>query len=53
MKICDCCLKQDICKFKSEVEKYEVKTELPEPLESAVTCKHKEVAGWNFRVYYL
>ena len=53
MKICEGCLRQDVCKFKAEVEKYEDKTELPEPLDSAITCKYKEVGPFYWQTHYV
>ena len=41
MTICEGCIKQDVCKYKEEVEKYE-RDKLPEPLEPIVGCKYKE-----------
>ena len=43
MKICEGCIKQDVCKFKDEVEKYEKKAELPESLEPIIACKYREL----------
>lgn len=43
MSICEGCIKQDVCKFKKEVEKYEKdKLKLPEPLSPNVDCKYKQ-----------
>ena len=42
MNICEGCIKQDICKFKDEVGKYEGKMKLPEPLSPIIECKYKE-----------
>lgn len=47
MNICEGCVKQDVCKFKEEVEKYEEKG-LPEPLTPKAECKYKETS-----VHYL
>ena len=41
MKICEDCMKRDVCKFKEEVEKYEG-DKLPEPLMPTIACKYKE-----------
>lgn len=50
MKICEDCIKNDVCKFKSKVEKYEEEAKLPEPLESNVGCKYKrsEPSNWHY-----
>lgn len=50
MRICEGCIKQDVCKFKEEVEKYEGKTKLPEPLEPIIECKYKrtEPNTWTY-----
>ena len=45
MKICEGCIKQDVCKFKGEVEKYEARTKcsnVPEPLVPDLSCKYKK-----------
>ena len=44
MKICEGCIKQDVCKFKLEVEKWEEskKEELPCPLLPITECRYKE-----------
>lgn len=45
MTICEGCIKQDVCKFKKEVEKYEAKrkvSDLPEPLVPDLSCKYKK-----------
>ena len=42
MKLCEGCIKQDVCKFKKEVEEYECMVKLPEPLEPVIECKYKE-----------
>ena len=47
MEICKDCIKQDVCKFKKQVEKYESE-ELPEPLQPAVSCKYKEVSPYTW-----
>ena len=43
MNICEGCIKQDVCKFKNEVEKYDMK--LPEPLIPVFACRYKETMG--------
>ena len=52
MKICEGCIKQDVCKFKENVEKLEKKSmECPEPLVPDMTCKHKvleRIPGCNW-----
>ena len=50
MKLCEGCIKQDMCKFKEEVEKYELKMQLPEPLEPIIECIYKETEPRDF--YY-
>ena len=50
MEICKDCIKQDVCKFKKQVEKYESE-ELPEPLQPAVSCKYKRIAGSCWTTY--
>ena len=52
MKICEGCIKQDVCKFKDEVGKYE-KDKLPEPLVPSVACKHKETAQETVYIPYV
>ena len=46
MKICEGCVKQDVCKFKDEVGKYEVKRVkvlgIPKPLVPDLSCKYKK-----------
>ena len=42
MKICEDCIKKDVCKFKNEIENYEIEPRLPEPLEPIIICKYKE-----------
>lgn len=43
MKLCEGCIKQDVCKFKEEVEEYEVKrTDIPEPLVPILSCKFRK-----------
>jgi len=42
--ICEDCVKQDVCKFKKVVEKFEEgkhRFGVPEPLEMKVNCPHK------------
>ena len=46
MKICEGCIKQDVCKFKDEVEKYDMK--LPEPLEPIIECKYKRTENYTW-----
>ena len=49
MKICEGCIKQDVCKFKKEVEEYEAKrTGLPEPLVPDLSCKYKSTGYLNW-----
>ena len=50
MNICEGCIKQDVCKFKKEVEKYEKESKLPEPLTPDVDCKYKrtEPSNWAY-----
>lgn len=50
MKICEDCIKQDVCKFKKEVEGYESEVKLPKPLEPIIQCKHKrtEPEYWSY-----
>jgi len=49
MKICEGCIKQDVCKFKKEVEKYEAKrTDIPEPLVPDLSCKYKSTGQPNW-----
>lgn len=43
MKICEDCIKQDVCKFKEQVEGYENKIDLPNPLEPIILCKYKHI----------
>jgi len=47
MEICKDCIKQDVCKFRKQVEKYESE-ELPEPLQPAVSCKYKRPNSWTY-----
>ena len=43
MKICEDCIKQDVCKFKESIEAYEDgRAELPKPLVPEVRCKFKQ-----------
>ena len=46
MNICEGCIKQDVFKFKDEVEQYDMK--LPEPLEPIVECKYKRTENWTY-----
>ena len=50
MNICEGCIKQDVCKFKEEVEKYGGKAKLPEPLVPTVQCEFKrtEPVCWSY-----
>jgi len=51
MKICEDCRIKNTCKFKEQVEEYESKLELPEPLERDITCRYKEtVNGITFHI---
>lgn len=55
MKICEGCIKQDVCKFKKEVEKYEVKRkepQIPEPLEPDLSCKYRKESHPNWDYTY-
>ena len=45
MKICEDCIKQDVCKFKEEVSNYEGE-KLPEPLTPKVECKFKQTTPY-------
>ena len=47
MKICEDCIKQDVCKFKKGVEKYEGGIELPEPLKPNIECECKRTKPSN------
>ena len=47
MKICEDCIKQDVCKFKGNVEKFEEKEKLPEPLSNGIICKYKKFETVN------
>jgi len=52
MKICEGCIKQDVCKFKENVEKLEKKSmECPEPLVPNMTCKFKEALQQYWKLY--
>jgi len=51
MEICEGCIKQDVCKFKKEVEKYEMEDSgIPEPLFPFLNCKYKrtEPPNWTY-----
>ena len=52
--ICEGCIKQDVCKYKEEVERYEKKNKgkLPEPLEPTARCKYKrpEPHDWGMTI---
>ena len=52
MNICEGCIKQDVCKFKEEVEEYEAKRkepQIPEPLVPDLSCKHRrEEQNWTY-----
>ena len=52
MKICEDCIKQDVCKFRKGVEKYEGSVELPKPLEPIIQCKYKrtEPSDWHYTI---
>ena len=47
MKICEDCIKQDVCKFKEQVEGYENKIKLPNPLEPIIQCKRRRTEPSN------
>jgi len=48
MKICEDCIKKDVCKYQAKVEKFESDTKLPEPLESGISCKYKRTKSCNW-----
>jgi len=50
MNICEDCIKNDVCKYRAKVEKYEQETKLPAPLEPEVKCRHKrtEPISWTY-----
>jgi len=48
MKICEDCIKQDVCKFKKEVEKYEGGVKLPKPLKPNIGCECKRTEPSNY-----
>ena len=52
MKICEDCIKKDVCKYQAKVEKFESDIKLPEPLESGISCKYKrtEPCAWSYNV---
>jgi hypothetical protein len=50
MNICEGCIKQDVCKFKEEVEKYENKAKVPEPLEPILNCKYKKTENYTWTI---
>ena len=52
MKICEDCIKKDVCKYQAKVEKFESDIKLPEPLESGISCKYKrtEPCNWTYNV---
>jgi len=56
MKICEGCVKQDVCKFKENVEKFEKgRIAAPEPLVPDMTCKFKkfeQIVGANLTFAY-
>lgn len=49
MEICEDCIKQDVCKFKKEIEEYMEKGfyysvfNVPKPLKTDLYCKEKRV----------
>jgi len=51
MKICEDCIKQDVCKYTKQVEKYENDVKLPKPLEPIVQCKYKRTEPSNWTTY--
>lgn len=52
MKICEDCIKQDVCKYTKQVGKYENDAKLPKPLEPMVACKYKrtEPSYWSYTI---
>jgi len=43
MKICEDCIKKDVCKFREKVEGLKLKKfNLPEPLQPELTCPYKK-----------
>jgi len=50
MKICEDCIKQDVCKFKDEVEEFEKKAKLPEPIEPIIECKYKRTENYTWTI---
>ena len=50
MKICEDCIKQDVCRYKKQVEGYEDGVKLPKPLEPIIQCKYKrtEPSTWRY-----
>ena len=48
MNICEGCIKEDVCKFKNKVEKYEEGIDLPEPLTPNIECKYKRTASTQY-----
>ena len=50
MNICFGCIKQDVCKFKGEVEGFEKKhkVKLPEMLTENLGCKYKKLETVNY-----
>ena len=50
MKICEDCIKKDVCRYKTKIEKWakgKCTIELPEPITPEFVCKYKEVAKDN------
>ena len=49
MKICEGCIKQDVCKFKGEVEGFEKKhkAKLPEMLTENLECRYRKLETVN------
>lgn len=52
MKICEDCIKQDVCKFREEVERFEKKhkAKLLEMLTENLECKYKYVPSTDFTI---
>ena len=48
MKLCEDCIKKDVCKFRKKVEKFEAENTLPEPLENGITCKYRRTEPSNW-----
>ena len=47
MKICEDCIKKDVCKYRAKVEKYEEESKLPEPLVPNAGCKYRRTEPSN------